>query len=118
MHTTTFFQPLAPHVFDFERLHKWAMFLITLQEKDAKISRGNNYRLGNHLRIHGLDKQDFIFIIHSHYNEQLRLAAVKIGAQRVLVAHEFIWITCCRRISHLFKGEGVNTSMHKSTKSN
>jgi hypothetical protein len=51
--------------------------------------------------IHGLDEQHFIFVIHSHHDEQFGVAATKVLSERISGGHKIVGITGSRRISHL-----------------
>jgi hypothetical protein len=58
-------------------------------------------------RIHGLDEQHFIFVIHSHHDEQFGVAATKVLSERISGGHKIVGITGSRRISHLGELFGV-----------
>ena len=55
----------------------------------------------DNLRVHGLDKQHFIFIIHGHHDEQFSVAATKVLSERISGGHKIVGITGSCRISHL-----------------
>lgn len=44
------------------------------------------------VRVHGLDEEILIFVVHGHDNEQLGLTTVKILPKRILAAKEVIGI--------------------------
>lgn len=54
-----------------------------------------------HSRVHGLDEQHFIFVVHSHDDEELRLAAHQVLAQRVPGGHEVVRVASGRSVPHL-----------------
>lgn len=47
----------------------------------------------NNVRIHSPSEQDFILVIHRHYDEQLCLASIEIRPKRILRAHKLIRVT-------------------------
>ena len=52
-------------------------------------------------RVHSPDKKNFIFVIHSHDDEEFGLATIKVRPQGIFGGHEIIRITCGSGISHL-----------------
>jgi len=53
------------------------------------------------VRIHSLDKKDFVFVVHCHHDEELGMTTVQIRPKRILFAHEFVWVTCGSGVPHL-----------------
>lgn len=62
------------------------MFLITLIGKDQTFhSKPLNC---TYVRVHSADEKYFVFVVHSHNNEEFCLAAIEIRTKRVLLAHK------------------------------
>lgn len=53
------------------------------------------------IRIHGLDKKNFVFIVHCHDDEDLGMTTIEIRSKGILSAHELVWVTCSGGVPHL-----------------
>lgn len=53
------------------------------------------------IRIHGSAEQDFVFIIHSHYNEEFCTPAIEIRSEAVLGTHEIVRVASRGSVAHL-----------------
>ena len=75
------------------------------------VMRRGNTREGRRrdVRVHRSDKENFVFIVHGHDDEELGLATHKIGPEGVAGSHEIVRVTCCGGIAHL--GEFLNASL-------
>jgi len=60
-------------------------------------------QMGNVLnhRVHRLDEQDFVFVVHGHDDEELSMPAIEVWAQAVFGRHELVRIACRGGVSHL-----------------
>ena len=99
-HTTTFFHPSGPQVFDLPRVQRWAIFLMTLCTTVSEPVVWNSRCAGN-ARIHCADEQHFILVVHGHDDEQFCLTAVEIRTKGILGGHEMVGVAGSGGVAHL-----------------
>ncbi len=122
MHTTTFCHPRGPQTFDLPLSHKCVIFLMTLnkekqnkkvnlrhkthvmtknRQKRSKVITRKKTGAGERKipdlrnpdsRIHCPEKEDLIFVVHGHNDEELRTTSEEVWSESILGRHELIWI--------------------------
>jgi len=53
------------------------------------------------LRIHSLDKKNFVLVVHSHNDKKFSVAAIEIRPEGIFPAHEVVGVACSSGVSHL-----------------